>query len=200
MKFVCLFVLLAFTVGNLHSLRRTYTIVVERVLNENRLLNYTIYDASGMKRLYRMRTLQNDIDTILLVDYPTKNLVGICEGEWAWDKIDVSFSIYSYASSKWIDGKITKAFHLLRQKYFIKWNSKNVTMRGGIFSKAMHFYAGQDELYIGQFRDASSWYTTNAKYELQIDSTYMPEQIYFFAVAMISHRTQQSDDDDDDDE
>lgn len=199
MKLVYLFVvLLGLTIENIYSLHRTYTIVVEKILNENRLLNYTIYDSMGLKRLYRMRTLQNDIDTILLVDYPAKNLVGNCEGEWAWDKVDVSFSIYSYSLSKWIDGKISKRVHLLRQKYSIEWDSKEVIMKSDLFSHAMSFYTGPQEIFLGQFKDTSSLFRNNAKYQLQIYSNYMPDQIYFFALAMISHQIQQTVDDDDD--
>lgn len=190
-KFFFLLLLLIIAVEYIQSknVQRTYIVVRDRKIRDNRLSNYTIYDSLGKKELYRIKTISTDIDTMMLVNYPAKNMIGNLEGEWADEIFNVSFSIYSLKSYKWIDGTMKKVKKTFINKYSIEWDSKIVIMKDTFISRTMKFYDEKQNELFAEFKATSKWFG-NFKYTLTIYSDYIPDAIYFFALAISDHRYQ----------
>jgi hypothetical protein len=184
--FLGLFIIL---IGYIESIKVQYIVVRDRGIQDNRLSNYTIYDALEKNQLYRIRTISTDIDTMILVNFPAKNMIGNLEGEWTESVFNVSFSYYSTKSHKWVDGVMKKIPKVFYNKFSIEWDSKSIVMRDSFLSNMMKFYDKQEKVLLASCKDYSSFFG-KFKYKLTINSDYLPHPIYFFALAIADHRYQ----------
>ena len=169
---------------------RTFIVHRESAIRNNRLSNYTIYDSKEKTIVYRVKTIFTDIDTMMLIDYPAKNVIANVEGDWAVGLFNASLSIYSSKAQKWIDGIMRPTPTTLWDKYSIYWDAKQVILRYKFFSTKMGFYDRKEKEKFAWFFQYSKWYRTAIKYKVEIYSNYMPDAIYFFALAIIDHRIQ----------
>ena len=189
--FFCLALLLFITIDCIQSQKALRTFIVHResIFRNNRLSNYTIYDASEKTIVYRVKTIFTDIDTMMLIDYPAKNVIANVEGDWARGIFNVSLSIYSSKAQKWIDGIMRTTAGFLN-KYAIYWDGKEVIVMYKFLSNKKGFYDKDEKVKFGRFSVYSKWYQTAIKYKVEIYSNYVPDAIYFFSLAIADQRFQ----------
>ena len=190
--FFCLALLLFITIDCIQSQKALRTFIVHResIIRNNRLSNYTIYDSKEKTIVYRVKTIFTDIDAMMLIDYPAKNIIANVEGEWATGVFNVSLSIYSSKAQKWIDGIIKRIPGMSSDKYTIYWDGKEIIQRYKFLSSKMGFYDKKEKEKFARFFSHSKWYQTAIRYKVEIYSNYVPDAIYFFALAIIDHRFQ----------
>jgi len=193
MKLLCLLLSLAITIEYIQSkqtVHRTYIIHRDNVIQKNKLSAYTVYDSSGKIILYRLKPSSTDIDTIIVVNHPAKDMVANLEGEWVEQTFNVTFSIYDKKLGKWIDGNIKKDPSSAFDKYFIVWNMKNLSTKGKIFSSRVRVYNTNQKELLAEFR-RRYWHSfIKRQFELKTYSSEYPDIIYFFVLAINDHRIQ----------
>jgi hypothetical protein len=194
MKLFCsILLLLIITVEYIQSketLHRTYIVQRDNVIQKNQLSAYTVYDSSGKNILYRLKPTSTDIDTIVVTDYPAKNMVANLEGEWVENTFNVTLSIYDKKLGKWIDGNIRKDPHSAFDKYFIFWNMKHLNTNGKLFSSRVQIRNTHQKELLAEFR-RRYWHSfRNRQFQLKTYSSEYPDIIYFFILAINDHRIQ----------
>lgn len=196
MKLIFLLLILFLTIEYIQSKKklmpiRSYLVVRDYRIRENRLSSYTVYDSTGNITLFKLQSSSAiDIDTVVLTSYPEKNMVGNLEGEWAEKKFNVTYSIYDKKSNKWIDGPITKA-SAFRNVYKTKWNSNFFHTKNTWFSNIIQVYSTSKKELIAEIRKDEPWFEY-VRFEVKIYSNQCPDAIYFFITVINDHRVQLS--------
>jgi hypothetical protein len=168
--------------------KRSYVIIRDKLPDEHKLYGYSIFDSTEKKRLYRLKTSSSEIDILMLVDYPAKNIVANMEGVLLGEKLNVTFSVYDYQQNKWTDGTMVDSYHFLFDKYAIEWNSKQYIMKNRISSKNSRLYNKSQDQLLAKFVKRTQWlYWAPVKYDLKIYSNELPDAVCFFALAVIDH-------------
>jgi hypothetical protein len=191
MKVFFFLLLFIISVKCIQSKKPIRTYVVRRDVSAvgNPLPEYSVYDTSEKKLSYRLKIVSSDIDTIILVDHPNKNIVANLEGEWTDKIFNVSFSIYDSKLSKWTDGNIKRSKGLFFDKFPVVWNGIRLVMKKKPFSLTRQFYEQPANKLIAQFRVRTSWTAvTRTKFDLKIFSDKVPDAIYFFMLAIVDQR------------
>jgi hypothetical protein len=180
--FLLLFIIMIKCIQSKQPIRK-YVMRRDISLDGNPLPGYSIYDTYKKKLAYRLRTISTDIDTIMLVDYPKKNIMGNLEGEWADDTFNVTFSIYDYKLNQWIDGTIKKPGATMN-KLTIEWNKSRLVMKEKFFTGTKIYNEWDDEL-LAQLQRRSGWSSTSSlKFDVKIFSDKVSDPIYFFVFAI----------------
>ncbi len=185
--FLLLFIFLIKFIESKKTLR-TYVVKREAMISGNPLSGYSVYDSKEKTILYRLKTVSTDIDSIMLVDHLTKNIVGNLEGEWT-DVFNVTLSTYDQNLNKWLDGNIKRTVVFLMEKLQIQWNGFRLVMKKRKFSRTRKFYDEQKNDFIAQFRRRARLFdSTPVKYDLKIYSNKIPDSIYFLILGMTDQR------------
>jgi hypothetical protein len=169
--------------------KRSYVIIRDKLPDEHQLYGYSIFDSTEKKRLYRLKTIHSDIDIMVLVDYPAKNVVANMEGVLLEGKLNITFSVYDYQQNKWTDGAVAESYHFLFRKYAIEWNSKPYIMKNRFSSRNNRLYNKSQNQLLAKFVKRSLWFdSVTVKYDLKIYTDELPDAVCFFAIAIIDHR------------
>jgi hypothetical protein len=76
--------------------KRTFVVKRDILTDKHNLYGYSIFDKTGKRRLYRSKTIYSDIDIMVVVDYPSKNIVVNMEGVLLEGKLNLTFSVYDH--------------------------------------------------------------------------------------------------------
>jgi len=192
MKLFFLLLFLIITIEYIQSKKalRTYVVKRDDKIKRKQLSAYTVYDSIGKNILYRLIPFSTDIDTIILFNYPEKNMIANLEGEWIDDIFNVTFSIYDKKLYNWMDGIIQLDKSGWSEKYVIFWNSKHLNTKNGFFSTNVSVYNAQKKELLAEFWNSSGWFSSDRKFDLKIYSDYVLDTIYFFLLAIDDHRWQ----------
>lgn len=194
MKLFSLLLFFIITIQYIQSKKpiRTYVVKRENKLVGKQLSGYTVYDSNEKNILYRLKASSTDIDTMILTNYPAKNMIANIEGEWVEKVFNDTFTIYDKKSNKYIDGTITIDSNSWLANYLIFWNSKHLnTKRSSVGISTSVFSTYQKELLAEfRYRYRTRWFSTVVKYQLKIYSDYVSDAIYFLLVAIEDHRYQ----------
>jgi hypothetical protein len=170
------------------KVNRSFLVVADARTKAKPLPGFSVFDSTGKKLLYRLKTSSTDIDSMILIDYPAKNMVANAEGEWIDNIFNVSLSIYDYKLNKWTDASFRKIFDLFTGKYQILWNNESLIIKRGFFTKTIKMYNEKQNVLIAEFRYRSIWRSGfTYKYDLKIYSDKLSDAIYLFAVAIMHH-------------
>jgi len=170
--------------------QRTFIVERDNVIKEKQLSAYTIFDSTGKTRLYQLKTTSTDIDTLILINYPAKNMVANLEGEWVDKVFNVSFTLYDKKLHKWTDGTIRIDATGFREKYSIGWNSQLFNTKTKFWSGTLQLYHTRQKELIAEIRRRTPWFGGKVKFELKTYSSQFPDAIYFFILAINDHRIQ----------
>jgi len=184
---VLLLIILIESLQSKKSIRKFVLIRDER-MDKNGLSQFSILDSSGKQYLYRLKTSYIDNDSLLLISYPSKDILGYLQGQWRNETLNVTFEIFHLTTNQWTNGTIQKIFNLFIEKYLIEWNYQNFIMKKKIFSKNYQFY-DENKNILGEFRKRFRWFNWSlVKYDLKIFIEKLPDLVYFFLLAIVDHR------------
>ncbi|CAF2951871.1 unnamed protein product [Rotaria sp. Silwood2] len=183
-----LFIILIKSIESKKLIRKFQLVRDNDDMNKNGLSRFSILDSNGKEYLYRLRDSYTYNNSLLLIVYPSKNIVAYLQGQWTNETLNVTYDIYNYTTNQWTNGTIKKIFNLFIEKYFIEWNNENFIMKKKIFSINHKFY-DENQYVLAQFRMSFRWFNWSLiKYNLQIYSDKLPDALYFFSIAIVDHR------------
>ncbi len=183
---VLLLIILIESLQSKKSIRKFVLIRDER-MDKNGLSQFSILDSSGKQYLYRLKTSYIDNDGLILISYPSKDILGYLQGQWRNETLNVTFEIFDLTTNQWTNGTIQKIFNLFMEKYLIEWNYQNFIMKKKIFSKNYQFY-DENKNILGEFRKRFRWFNWSlVKYHLKIFIEKLPDLVYFFSLAIVDH-------------
>jgi hypothetical protein len=107
-----LFLLFLILIKNIQSKKsiRKYLLIRDEKVDKNGLSQFSILDSIGKEYLYRLKTSN---DGVMIISYPSKDIVGYLEGEWINE-------IFYLNTNQWTNGTIQKIFYLFIEKYLIQ--------------------------------------------------------------------------------
>ncbi|CAF0953698.1 unnamed protein product [Rotaria sordida] len=168
---------------------RTYVVVRNATKHRHELFGFRIFDSKEKTCLYRLRASSRDIDTVILVDNPTKNMVANLEGIWIDSTFNVTLSVYDYKLNKWIDGVIQRTSHFWANDYTVEYNNEQLIAKWKLFSTKIKVYHKKQNELLAQFRPRTRLLLWRpVKYDLKIYSNKVPDAIYFFLLLIFDHR------------
>ncbi|CAF3209001.1 unnamed protein product [Rotaria sp. Silwood2] len=167
----------------------TYVVVPNKTIRPNQLYGFRIFDSKQKTLLYQLKVSSKDMDTAMLVDNPTKNMVGNLEGIWIDKAFNITFSVYDNKLIKWTDGIIQSKWHLLSPYYTMEYNNEQFIAKWkGVSRQANVYTKNQNEL-LAEWRPPTlSLLWKYPKYNLKIYSNKLPDAIYFFLLLVMDHR------------
>jgi hypothetical protein len=163
-------------------------VIQDKPSKKKLLSDFTVFDLSGKNQLYRLKTSATDIDSVMLVDHPAKNMIANAEGEWIDNIFNVTMSIYDKKLSKWIDGTIKRLKQSFTKTYRIEWNQKSLIIKCKFYTKTIKIYNERPEELVAEFRHRARWLNKfKYKYDLKIYSDKLPDAIYLLALTIMHH-------------
>lgn len=167
---------------------RKLLIVQDKEMDKNGFSQFSILNSNGKEYLYRLKTSYDYHEQLLIITYPSQNLIGYLEGDWKNETLNVIFYIYDSINDQWLNGTIEKIQNLFMEKYLIKWNNESFLMKKKLLSINYSFYDNNQNtlaLYTKRFR----WFNWSlVKYDLKIFIDLLPDPIYLFILAILDHR------------
>jgi hypothetical protein len=166
---------------------KKYVLIRDEEMDKNGLSQFSILDSYEKDYLYRLKTSSNN--DLILISYPSKEIVGHLQGDWINEKtLNVTFEIFDLKTNEWTNVSFIKIFHLFIEKYLIQWNNQTFLMKKNLFSINHSFY-DQNKTKLGQFRMRFRWFNWSLiKYDLKINFDTLPHFIYFFLLIIQDHR------------
>ncbi|CAM4897805.1 unnamed protein product [Rotaria socialis] len=165
-----------------------FLLIRDDTTDKNGLSRFSVLDSSEKQYLYRLKNSNDDSNLLLIVSYPSKDVLGYVGNEWRNETLNVTFEIYNSTINQWTNGTIKKLPNLFTEKYLIEWNSQNFMMKKKLFSIHHKFY-DECENVLAQFRMRFRWFNWRLiKYNLELFSDKLPEIIYFFLIAIVDNR------------
>ncbi|CAF3900987.1 unnamed protein product [Rotaria sordida] len=156
-------------------------------MDKNGLSRLSILNSNGKEYLYRLRSSHTENDVLLLIAYPSKDIVAYLQGQWRNETLNVTYDIFNYTTNQWTNGTIKKTFNVFIEKYFIEWDGQNFLMKKKLFSINHKFYDENQDV-LAQFRMRFRWFNWSLiKYDLKIYSDKLLDAVYFFSIAIVDH-------------
>ena len=186
-----IFLLLILAIGCIQSkkLIRSFVVIQEKAIKGKPITNFTVFDSTGKVQLYRLRSSVTDMDEMMVVEYPAKNMIANAEGEWIDGKVNVTFSIYEKKLGKWIEGNIQRRVQQSPEDYRIEWNNQTCIIRVRWYTKTIKIYKERPEELIADFRHRARWLNKlKYNYDLKIYSDKLPDALYLLALNIMHHK------------
>ncbi|CAF2099614.1 unnamed protein product [Rotaria magnacalcarata] len=128
-----------------------FLLIRDDTTDRNGLSRFSVLDSSEKQYLYRLKSSNDDSNLLLIISYPSKDVLGYVGNEWRNEILNVTFEIYNSTTNQWTNGTIKKLPNLFTEKYLIEWNSQNFMMKKKLFSIHHKFY-DECENVLAQFR------------------------------------------------
>lgn len=168
---------------------RSLVVIQDQPTKGRPITDFTVFDSSEKKQLYRLRSSTKDIDTLMVVDYPAKNMIGNAEGEWIDGKVNATLTIYDQKSAKWIEGTIQRQVKLSPEVYRMEWNKEIYLIRIPFLSKTIKISKERPDELMAYFRHRARWLNKlKYNYDLKIYSAKLPDAFYLLALSIIHHK------------
>ncbi|CAF5003419.1 unnamed protein product, partial [Rotaria sp. Silwood1] len=135
-----LFIILIISIESKKSIRKYQYVRDSDMFDIDGLIRFSILNSNGKEYLYRLRNSYNDNDALLIVSYPSKDIVAYLQGQWKNLTLNVTFDIFNSTTNQWNNGTINKIYNLFVEKYLIEWNNENFLMKKKLFSIYHKFY------------------------------------------------------------
>ncbi len=166
---------------------RKFVLIRDEHMDKNGLTQFSVLDSTEKHYLYRLKTSYDYNDELLLISYPSKDIVGYLQGQWKNETINVTFDIFDLTTNQWTNGTIQKIFNLFIEKYLIQWNYQDFIVKKKLFTINHQFY-DENKNILAQFRKRFRWFNWSlVKYDLKIFIDKIPDFVYFFTLAIVNH-------------
>ncbi len=170
------------------KINRSFLVIQDESNKKKPVNDFTVFDSSGKTQLYRLKASVTDIDSVMLVDHPAKNMIANAEGEWIDNIFNVTISIYDKKLNKWIDGTMKAMNGTFTKTYRIVWNQKSLIIKRRFYTKTIKIYNERPEELVAEFRHRLRWSSkAQFKYDLKIYSDQLPDAVYLLALTIMHH-------------
>jgi hypothetical protein len=147
---------------------------------------FSIYDTTEQNMHYRIESEFNLLQSIKVVAYPSKQIVGRLEAQLKPLLFKADIIILDPTTNQWTNGLIQQNFKVLGSSFNIDWNGHRIIMENEVASLSSKFRDVNGDLF-AEFKMQHSSILRPHKYDMQIFSNKYPEQIYLLALAVRDH-------------
>lgn len=141
---------------------------------------FSVFDISKKTLYYRIESKYSLMPKFDLVAYPSKKVVGKLESKIG----AINLSLLDEKTNQWISGSMKSNFHLLKVKYTIQFNGRQIKLEKDVLSAHTNFH---DESHGGtllaRFQREFFSPVTATTYGVQIYSNDIPDGLYLLALA-----------------
>ncbi len=176
------------TVNNSKPTIRSYFIEKD-FFSGLKLGEFSIFDSTKKQLLYRIESYYTIGGKIELIDVSSKQIIGQLTNPLNLLLYAGNFSIFNLSSNQWINGKIERIFHMVNDKYIIKWNKRSILMETKFGSLTTTFEYENHSGILAKFEKRPTLFIWSNKYDLQVLSDDLPHAIYFLAIAIKDHNS-----------
>jgi len=184
-----LLISIGFIESKTEKLLRSYVFQPDTPIRQNRLSNFTIFDSTETKILYRVRCSTRDFDTMVVIRYPNRDVFAYAEGVWVETPFNVTFSVYNKKDIGWTDGIVKKKRVYFNNALIVPWKRKELIMRKRTLSRKTVFYYESNGNQILARSAVKSWFGKE-RHTLSIFDDTVPDALTFVLLAMLHQRTE----------
>jgi uncharacterized protein YxjI len=149
---------------------------------------FTIYDSQGKNQLYRMESKFGATHNVKVFEgKQKKNPLAILKGKISVVLYKASISILNEKFNQWKNGTFQQNFKVVGNKFVINYNDINIVMEGKGASLDTTFIDQSNQDVLAKFRKRVSSLFWRNKYDLQVLSDKIPDQLYFLGIAARDH-------------
>lgn len=185
---ILLFVMIIYIEGIVSSeTNRTY-LIKKDLISGIKGGEFTIYDSQGKNQLYRMESKFGGTHNVKIFEgKQKKNPLAILKGKISVVLYKASISILNQKFNQWKNGTFQQNFKVIGNKFIINYNDINIVMEGKGASLDTTFIDQSNKNILAKFRKRISSLFWRNKYDLQVLSDKIPDQLYFLGIAARDH-------------
>ncbi|CAF3519435.1 unnamed protein product [Rotaria sp. Silwood1] len=152
---------------------------------------YSIYDQTGKNLQYRIESKYHILQSLELVTYPTKKVIGKLQANLRLLVYKGNIEIFDDHTQQWLKGVITQNFQLFGHNWTIKWNDRLLSMETDPISLTTNFFDKQhDRILLAKFQmRVQSFFWVN-QYDMEVYSNAIPDGVYLLSLAARDHTLQ----------
>lgn len=182
MLFICYIFLLVTIACQLNAKDgplRAYTIRKD-YFNGIKAAEFSVFDISKKTLYYRIESKYSIMPKFDILAHPSKKHVGKLESKIGAIKL----SLLDQKTGKWLNGSMKSHFNLLKVKYTIQLNGREILLQKDALSPHTNFHdQSADGLLLARFQREFFSPITATTYGVQIYSNDIPDGLYFLALA-----------------
>jgi hypothetical protein len=148
---------------------------------------FTIYDDQGKNPLYRMESKLGKHNVKLYQGLTKTNPIALLQAKITLALYKATIAILNQNSNQWQNGTIDQNFKIVGNKFLINFNNVQISMEGKGASFDTTFIDQSNQQVLAKFRKRISSLFWKNKYDLQVLSDKLPDQLYFLCVAARDH-------------
>ncbi|CAF1197332.1 unnamed protein product [Adineta steineri] len=146
---------------------------------------FTVYDNPGKITLFRMESKFAILHNIRIFKGLNKkqNPIALLKAKLSFVLYKGTIAIFNKNSNEWKNGTIEQNFKIVGNKFTIKYNNTEVSMEGKAASLDTTFIDQSNKQVLAKFHKRVSSLFWRNKYDLQVLSDKLPDQVYFLGIA-----------------
>ncbi|CAF3935146.1 unnamed protein product [Adineta steineri] len=146
---------------------------------------FTVYDNQGKITLFRMESKFAILHNIRIFKGLNKkqNPIALLKAKLSFVLYKGTIAIFNKNSNEWKNGTIEQNFKIVGNKFTIKYNNTEVSMEGKAASLDTTFIDQSNKQVLAKFHKRVSSLFWRNKYDLQVLSDKLPDQVYFLGIA-----------------
>ncbi|CAF1292351.1 unnamed protein product [Adineta steineri] len=164
---------------------RTYLIKKDLMSDMIKTGEFTVYDNQGKITLFRMESKFAVLHNIRIFKGLNKkqNPIALLKAKLSFVLYKGTIAIFNKNSNEWINGTIEQNFKIVGNKFTIKYNNTEISMEGKTASLDTTFIDQSNKQVLAKFHKRVSSLFWRNKYDLQVLSDKLPDQVYFLGIA-----------------
>jgi hypothetical protein len=172
---------------SIEGVNRTY-LIKKDFLSGPKGGEFTIYDTTGKTALYRMESKFGVTHQVKLFEGLTKkNPIGLLKAKISVVLYKASIAVLSKNTNEWKNGTMDQNYKIVGNKFLINHNDISISMEGKAASLDTTFIDQSNQNVLAKFHKRVSSLFWRNKYDLQVLSDKVPDQVYFLGVAARDH-------------
>lgn len=152
---------------------------------------YSVYDETEQKLLYRMETKLSLLQKLELFSYPSKTLVGRLNAQIRLFLYKGNFTLFDQKKNQWASGEMRRNFQWLGGSFSIYWKNANISLNVDPLSLKHVFLDSQGTL-LADFTIRISSIFWARKYDMKIYQNTFPDELYMLGLAGEQRQTKNS--------
>jgi hypothetical protein len=149
-----------------------------------KMSEFSVFNSAKTRLLYRIESYYQVGGKFEVIDRSTKQVIGQLINLWNLLLYKGNLSVLHPTSNQWIQGRIEKVFHMLNDKFIIKWNNRSVLMENKFGSLTTTFQYENHSRILAEIKKRPISFIWPNKYDLHVYSDHFPDCIYFLAIAI----------------
>ncbi|CAF3040436.1 unnamed protein product [Rotaria socialis] len=166
-----------------HTAKRQYLIVTD-FFTGIKAHEYSVYYPTSKILQYRIESKYHILQSLELVSYPTKTIIGKLKSKIKMILYEADFDIYDNRTRQWLKGTVKQGWSLFRHNWTIEFNGRSLLMETESLSFDTNIFDQQNNrALLAKFRLRPHSLMWVSKYDLEIYSNEIPDSVYLLSIA-----------------